>query len=412
MRGSGIAELSRCALENALRRTTERLAAEAASPTPVAPEWTEPEWRVARAVAAIHGIAPLLRWQLRWRGPEEWERFLSHEWGLEQQRHRRITELLGFLREGLRSAGVPAVALKGAALYGTGLYRPGERPMADVDLLVHPGDVTGAAGMLGTLGFEESCRDWKNRVFSVREGGAFWRPAQPGDHPIKIELHERICERLPVRAADISMCVLPQHASAGLNPYPSRGSLIAHLLFHAAGSLVDRLLRFIQLHDIALLAGVATDEDWGEVLRIGTGEGSPWWAFPPLALTARYYPGFVPSWVLDAARTTCPGILRRISLRQRLSNASLSFPWIEAFPGLAWCRSPAEALEYVAQRILGGREAATLRGVASTAEPGLSARERRWLAVPQGVRIVRWLVSRPARPLTMRVVRSSFGISS
>jgi hypothetical protein len=82
---------------------------------------------------------------------------------------------------------------------------------------------------------------------------------------------------------------------------------------------------------------------------------------------------------------------------------------MKAFPAIAWSRSPAEALGYVAARIVSGRQEASMRRLASSREPGLSPRERHWLTVSQGSRILRWLVSRPARPLTMRAVRASFG---
>jgi len=410
MKSTSLAGLSRKTLEASLTATTERLATELAAPSAVAPEWSESEWLMARAVATIHGTAPLLRSTLRWRGPEGWERFLSRERTLEQQRHRRMTELLGLIHEELHTAGVPAVALKGSALYGAGLYGPGERPMADVDVLVRRTDCEPAAKVFEALGFQESWRFWKNRVFCLREGEGFWRPPEPGEQPIKIELHERICERLPARLADISRYVFPEKAEPGLNPYPSRASLIGHLLLHAAGAIVERSLRLIQLYDIALLAPLATSDDWTEVFGIGESGQAPWWAFPAFVLADRYFPRRIPQSALKSARAGCPAILSRISVRQTLSDVSLSFPWIEAFPGIVWSRSPTEALEYVAQRFLSGTEASTYREVASRTEPGLSARERNWLAVSQGERILRWLISRPARPETMRAVRSAFGV--
>jgi len=38
-------------LQGTLRKITERLARELAGPTPVAPDWSPIEWRLARAVA-------------------------------------------------------------------------------------------------------------------------------------------------------------------------------------------------------------------------------------------------------------------------------------------------------------------------------------------------------------------------
>jgi Uncharacterised nucleotidyltransferase len=411
VRGPCVADLSPTALEGALYRTTERLAAELASPTPAAPEWTQSEWLMARAVAAIHGITPILGLVLPWEGPEGWNEFLRKESVRELRRRRRIGELLRLVDEQLRAVEVPAVALKGAALYDAGLYGQGERPMADVDVLVRRCHLKRTSQALEALGFQESLRTWKNREFSAGEGGALWLPQEPGEDPIKIDLHERICEMLPARIVDISRFMFPDELSPGLNRYASRASLIAHLVLHAAGAIVERALRLIQLHDIALLAAVARDEDWAEVLRIGESRRAPWWAFPPLALTDRYYPGRIPRWVLNSAGSSCPAILSRISARQRLSDVSLSFPWVQAFPGIAWARSPTEALEYIVKRVVSDGEQVSMRARAVKSVPGLSASERRWLAVSQGERIVRWLVSHPARSLTMRAVRSAFGES-
>jgi hypothetical protein len=282
--------------------------------------------------------------------------------------------------------------------------------MADVDVLVRECDVEPASRVLQTLGFAESLRLWKNRLFTSADSVGRWCPRQPGDHPIKVELHERICEMLPLHVVDITAAVSPTRPAVGLSAYPCHAALMAHLLLHAAGSIVDRAVRLIQLHDIGLLAERMTEEDWSRTLAPEAGvPHSLWWAYPPLQLTARYYPLRIPRATLDAARARCPWGLRRISEQQRLSDVSLSFPWIEAFPGIAWTRSPREALEYIASRVVRGREQTSMRELASHTEPGLSPGERRWLGTSQVGRILRWLLSHPARPLTMRAVRNSFG---
>jgi hypothetical protein len=408
--GKWVGELSAKGLQATLRSTTERLAAELEAPRGSAPGWSTAEWRMAPAVATMHGIAPLLAVHLRWAGPESWREYLSEQCELASRRHDRICELLRLLDAGLRAAGIGAVALKGVALYEAGLYRAGQRPMADVDVLVRQCDLEPASRVLERLGFAESLRLWKNRLFTSAADVGRWCPQHPRDHPIKVELHERVCEMLPLKVIDITAAVCPTRPAAGLRPYPGHAALMAHLLLHAAGSIVDRALRLIQLHDIALLAARMTAEDWTRTLAAGADPPHAlWWAYPPLQLTARYYPERIPRSALDTARASCPWALRRISERQRLSEVSLSFPWIEAFPGIAWTRSPREALEYIGSRVVRGREQTSMRELASRTEPGLSAGERRWLGTSQAGRILRWLLSHPARPLTMRAVRSAFG---
>ena len=64
-------------LQSTLRKITERLAGELASPRDDAPGWTAFEWQLARAVAALHGVSPLLASRLKWDGPPGWKAFLQ-----------------------------------------------------------------------------------------------------------------------------------------------------------------------------------------------------------------------------------------------------------------------------------------------------------------------------------------------
>src|SRR5215469_2290843 len=81
-------------LQAALRRTTEVLAGELASPSETGPEWSGFEWLMARVVAAIHGITPLLASTLRWQGPPDWQECLHDQGVPTTARHARIAELL------------------------------------------------------------------------------------------------------------------------------------------------------------------------------------------------------------------------------------------------------------------------------------------------------------------------------
>ena len=137
--------------------------------------------------------------------------------------------------------------------------------MADVDLLVRPAEAQRTAVLLESLGFRQTGVTWKERVFTPVEGSA---SAELGEHAannLKIELHERICERLPWHLTDVSEFVFPVQPQPGLNAYPSNGALMRHLLLHAAGAMAFQGLRILQLHDIALLAARMSDADWKEI---------------------------------------------------------------------------------------------------------------------------------------------------
>ena len=112
-------------LATALRCCTEILAREVATPSSTPPDWSDFEWEVARAVAAMQGITVLLANRLRWRGPENWQSFVETQRGQALQRHARIESMLEQLDSSLRAAGLTCVALKGSAIRKLPLYQRG-----------------------------------------------------------------------------------------------------------------------------------------------------------------------------------------------------------------------------------------------------------------------------------------------
>jgi hypothetical protein len=281
--------------------------------------------------------------------------------------------------------------------------------MADVDLLVRPADAPRAANMLGSLGYTESFKTWKERVF-IRVDER--KPAMLGEHSnnaIKIELHERICERLPWRITDVSEHVFPPHPQPGLNAYPTKASLMIHLLFHAAGTMAYRTLRLLHLHDLARLSSQLTEEDWNAVLKAGGRGERPWWAFPPLNLASRYFPSTIPVGVLTALADHCPYLLKRAVRKQTLCDVSYSHLWLDAFPGMEWSHSLREVLMYVANRVRPSAEHIALRERAAKSEEW--AVRSGWARLSQSRRILRWITSRPTRPVTMHAVRAAFARS-
>ncbi len=393
------------ALRTLLRSITERLAVELARPGNNAPDWSELEWRLARAVAAIHGVSALLATTLKWDGPPGWQPFLASQRAHVAVRHHRIEELLSRLDRRARDESVAFVALKGAALHSLGLYQPGDRPMADVDLLVQPGEARHAQLLLESLGFSEEFSNWKHRVFVPALRTVHAGLGEHAQNYIKIELHQRIAEILPVRITEVTQTVLGTRPHPGLNAYPSNAALIAHLLIHAAGAMAYRALRLLHLHDIALVSSRMSTSDWDELLALGGEPHGLWWALPPLRLTARYYTTAVPKQVLAALTEHCQWTVRRLTHRQSLSDVSLSDPWIEAFPGIGWCRSLAEAMELIYSRVRPGEDVLRLRKL--DVQNQIPAANSAWSRLSQGQRMLRWLLSKQTRPHTLHAVRTA-----
>jgi hypothetical protein len=390
-------------LQRTLHKITERLASELAQPSLVAPDWSPIEWRLARAVTVIHCVSPLLSGALRWEGPAQWKDFLAGQKAHVAARHRKIQELLDQIDARCNEEGIAIVGLKGAALHSLGLYRAGERPMADIDLLVHAGDTTRTGQVLQSLGFSESFVNWRHGVFVPKVCNLHKGLGEHTDNYLKVELHARIAEKLPLRITDVTDTVYPRTPHPGLNAYPSNAALMNHLLLHAAGSMASRSLRLVHLHDIALVSSRMAGPDWDELVQQGQNVNKRWWALPPLQLTARYYPDAVPTDVLAALSSHCPWILRQVVRHRRLSDVSLSYPWIEAFPGIAWSRSGAEVVEYIGGRIWPDKEMRRQR--AKLVETEVAASATQWGRLSQRQRMLRWLTSRPLRVETLHAVR-------
>ena len=389
-------------LEAGLRRATETLAHELARPGRAAPDWDELQWRLAAAAAAAHGISPLLARFSLWRQPR-WRAFLEAQREHVEQRHCRLVAVLKRIDDEARAIGLPVVPLKGAALHAMGLYLPGDRPMADIDLLVRACDADRAAGLLARIGYVESFAQWKHRVFKPSTGQPGAGLGEHRDTPVNIELHTRIQERLPVSVVDITPRIFPAEPRAGLNPYPSNGALMNHLLLHAAGNVCGRSLRLLQLNDMSLLAARMTARDW-DALWVVPGE-APWWALPPLYLVQRYYRQAVPGAVMRRLQADCPPLLRMLSRRRTLTAVSCSNPWLPALPGIEWSRSLREAATYLANRLRPTEESRKERADMVRTQFWLQGQD--WVVQSHRRRLLKRLVRRVPRMDTLYVVRAA-----
>jgi hypothetical protein len=392
-------------LQAALITVTERLARELANPVPVAPDWSDLEWSIATAAAAMHGVSSLLSTSLRWRGPQGWRHFLEEQRIQVARRHARIEKLLRAIDQSAREAGLRITPLKGVALHALGLYSVGERPMADVDLLVHPRDASRAAHLIESLGYREYRKSVKERGFAPLESHSAAALGEHSNNDITIELHERICEQLPLDLTDITDVVLPQRPHSGLNGYPSTAALMTHLLLHTAGGMIGKAVRLVQLHDLALVARRMTEADWDELLQPFSSGRQLWWALPPLRLALRYYPLSIPHRALLALESNCPWFLHRNARRLTLSDVSFSRLWVDAFPGIEWAQSIREMLSYAAGRIRPSAEHLAARAASAVNQDWQS--DSQWATLSQGRRIARWLTSRQVRPGTMHVLRAA-----
>lgn len=391
-----------------LRTATERLAAELARPGAEAPDWGPLEWRVAMAAAVIHGISGLLAERLRWEGPALWRDFLADQRHQMRLREERIRAVLRAVDQEARREGVPVVGLKGSALLGLSVYAPGTRPMADIDLLVRPGDHVAALRLLGRLGYRPEV-DSGRHLTLLPEDYVPSKRVPFGEHAeqsVKIELHTRVAERLPLREIDITDRILTPAATPGLNGYPDLAGLMRHLVLHAAGNMRMHSVRLMQMHDLALMSERLTESDWAALASAGgsatasasaSGGTGAWWALPPLTFAQRHFP----SSAIDAHRlrtfeADCRPWLKRHARRASLTDLSSSCAVILLMPGLAWARSPGEALRLARERFW--ISASQRRLGAQLRDSQTWLRDNAWVRMPRTLRALYWLAGRRPAP--------------
>jgi hypothetical protein len=358
----------------------------------------------------MQGTSVLLANRLRWRGPDSWQDFLDTQRQKAVHRDAQIGSLLARLDAALRAARAGCVALKGSALRRHALYRAGERPMADVDLLVRPAESAQVMRALEALDYACVADMRRHQVYLPRTPSAGVQDVELPDDSLKIEVHYRVAEPLPMRVVDITATAMSNDARWGLRDYPHARELLRHLLLHAAGNMRAHALRQVQLQDIAWLAAKLPDQDWCHLLASSESQGGAWWMFPVLDLTRRYYPGLVPS-IVDEFRACTPGWLRRAVMRKTLTDLSWSNLRIAALPGIYWSRSPIEALRFMRSRIVPDRAALEELKVLRQLQP-VMLDTTPWYGISHARRIANWLTSRSPRVQTVVSVQAAFATAS
>lgn len=390
-------------LSETLPSITEYLASALSGATDREPAWSELEWRIARAVAVIHGISPLLSRHLRWVGDPGWRAFLEEQRTHTAVRFRRMSTLLDNVNVQAARANIACVPLKGAALHALNLYQAGERPMADIDLLVKAHDLPGMNRLLVDLGYRAISLTTDEHVLVPVDGPQQPQLAEHADNGITIEVHTKISQSMPVRQVDITAGLWTTTPRPGCNDYPSLAALMGHLLMHVAVNMQVRIVRMIQLQDIALLAPRLSAVDWSELLSPTDGRIAPWWTVPPLHLMRRYFPGAIPPAAIEAIKRACPALLRIAAPRLRLADVSVTNSHRPVFPALMWTSSLPEALHW-----MGGRLTRGLQAMSGSTELPEATEIKPWITRPHRRRALELLLRRP-RPETLMMVTAALG---
>ena len=229
--------------------------------------------------------------------------------------------LLERIAERFNAAGVPLMALKGAALLLTVYRRPQDRPMSDLDLMVHPEDAEQAVRLLEELGCQPGRplvqRDFFPRFYYETEffaGRSF---------PLRIDLHAR-----PFRPLRYGQTVPQEAFWADAQPVRvGRASVLvpaaAHMLIHlAVHSAIHANSRDTWLRDMCVWVDANNYAiDWCCFSRHVEDWRLSWPVRHALEAVAERYGGFMPSGVMKAFARQRVDWRDRMALKQAPRDA-------------------------------------------------------------------------------------------
>jgi hypothetical protein len=172
--------------------------------------------------------------------------------------------------------GVTPTLLKGASLITSGMIAPGERPVADLDVLVDRGDARRAQAVLADLGYDVSVSQHiRDRAWTHHYQDA---PLRHPARAVPIDLHWHIQtpgHRHPFDVAELEHVSLVLPSGLAVQRFSDRDELI-HLCLHFWKDRAQgRDGSLGQLWDIATAADRIAPDEWTEVgtsaSRLGRG---------------------------------------------------------------------------------------------------------------------------------------------
>jgi Uncharacterised nucleotidyltransferase len=220
-------------------------------------------------------------------------------------------ELAGLLFEAGR-AGVPLVALKGAALLPFVWPEPALRPTSDIDLLARAADRAALDTACATRGWTFHGEVPRHRTYALARLGLDAK-ADVGEHPdqpMRLEIHEHAIQMFLGLAHDPTEALwrdaLPMRVDAAMVLVPDVAATFEHVLMHTAFDLAKRSTRALKLEDLRLLARQLSREQWDTFVARMQAAGIERFAIAPLIMAERYLEPIAPEPVMHALESRTP----------------------------------------------------------------------------------------------------------
>ncbi|MCQ3975964.1 MAG: hypothetical protein DPW09_21220 [Anaerolineae bacterium] len=276
------------------------------------PHWSAAAWQTFQFASRVHGVAPLLHIPLAaasWLD-ESTRSWLDEQYQLNSQRLTRMQTELQEILALFNRRHIPLLPLKGSILAPLYYPDPGLRPMADLDVLIHPADFAASARLLAELGYRQETVHWKHTEFCKPDNRQVVSTnGEHPDNPRKLELHLRCRETFGGPTVELTGLMWANAAPGTLLGQPALlprpEALWLHLLVHATYHIWQGKGRLIHLYDLALLVP-HLDDPWPWLEAV---DGR--FTYPALALLKKYFPAAVEDSLLAAQHPRVSASFRR-----------------------------------------------------------------------------------------------------
>lgn len=292
-------------------------------PEPHNPDWSAETWQTFQFASRVHGVAPLLYPKLAgapWltEAPKNW---LAEQYQLNGQRLAKMhVELKAILALFSRQQ-LAVMPLKGSILSTAYYVEAAMRPMADLDLLIRPGDFSPAAQLLGQLGYEQEVVHWKHTEFCQPDNRQVVSTAgEHPDNPRRLEVHLHCRESFGGPLVELTELMwhsaMPGSLLGEPALLPQPDSLWLHLLVHATYHLWQGKGRLLHLVDLTLLLPHLRDP----LPLLNSVEAR--FTYPGLVLLKKYFPTTLDNSLLASQHKRVSPSFRRWAESRDLVNTS------------------------------------------------------------------------------------------
>ena len=283
----------------------------------VVASWGARHWSAFRRVVAMHGLAAHLGRRLPSSAlaahvPPDVIDWLAAQDALNRRRIERMHGELAAILGAAATAGIEVMPLKGALLTTMDGPDASARPMADLDVLVHPADRVGIGALLERLGYrhapESNPRPTHDVFLDPGGGRVVDLVGEHPDNPRRVEVHVEVKRHLWgwVDDDDLTPALWAGARSGEVvgerAAIPRIEALFAHLAIHASSDLLVGRGRLVQWLDLGSMAPLAGDLATMPHPRL---------AFPALRLAARALPDAMAALDLAALSAAIPDRLVR-----------------------------------------------------------------------------------------------------